>query len=391
MKQSLPHKKYTLKIQEIYTRSHKIYTNTLPNIITLSHQEYAYYSELQIRANLIKEFNIDINNILFQFNKNSTDTDSKNTLRKVKSYLYYVSAEQENKYQKNDNLFKKNPLSMHELLGIKHLLTKKQFDLITKYDTDYNPAIRECYFDIDDKQYFYYEIWNDIYHYLKNSEAEYKNYCLKEYGNLLDNNNNNRYLSDLILIVDNIFLDIEKVIFYLNEAQCLTKYKLKLIDYFKYYQPLTSIQATSAKDDISDNYYPNRIINYKINLNNSLDAINQDVENLYYEFQNKNLLDIDLLYQKNLKKTTHETQIKRNRSAKLSFIDKLYIFDAKLFGLTNEQIIEQLFLYYVGDEKHTNQAFKSSTISKHYEDIKKLLINDTYIEYITGVNINKIL
>ena len=376
---------YIKEINKFYDRGHKIYTENIELLNRKNHEKNAYYLELSIRDEAIKELKIDMNKPFF--NKNSTLKDIEEATTKTKQYLYYIYSEQEWRYKKNDdNQFEIKPLSMHELLKIRHLLTKKQYDLITNYDDDYNPTILECLYDIDDKQHLYYNIWNDIYDYFLNTQEEFINYSKSEYGMTIGNKN--RYLSDLISIIDDIFLNIEKVIEYLDKSNNLDKYRADLISCFKYSEPISTIQENSQNNNISNYYYPNKVINFKIDLNNSYKEIVYEIKMLQEEFEKKELLNLDLLHKKETLSIKHETDIIRNKGMPINIYDKLFLFDATLFGLKSDTIATELH-YYVDNSKYSLPDKK--TIEKHINDVKEMLINQNYIQHAVGISKDSLL
>lgn len=379
--------KYIKKINKFYDRGHKIYTKNIQLLKRKNHEKNAYYLELSIRDEAIKELEIDINKPFFD--EKSTLEDIEKATIKAKEYLYYIYSEQEWRYKNNDdNQFEIKPLSMHELLKIRHLLTKNQYDLITNYDGNYNPVIIESLFDIDDKQHFYYDIWNDIYDYLLNSEEEFINYCKNEYGMIIENKN--RYSSDLISIVDDIFLDIEKVIEYLNKSNNLDKYRAELISWFKYNEPISTIQDINQNDNISNYYYPNKIINFRIDLNNSYKEIIYEVKMLQEEFEKKELLNLDLLHKKETLSIKHETDIARNRGMSINIFDKLFLFDATLFGLNNDTIAPDLHGY-SDNSNNKYSLLDEKTIKNHVNTIKEMLTDQNYIQHATGISKDSLL
>jgi len=376
---------YIKEINKFYDRGHKIYTENIELLNRKNHEKNAYYLELSIRDEAIKELKIDMNKPFF--NKNSTLKDIEEATTKTKQYLYYIYSEQEWRYKKNDdNQFEIKPLSMHELLKIRHLLTKKQYDLITNYDGDYNPTILECLYDIDDKQHLYYNIWNDIYDYFLGSQEEFINYCKSEYG--MAKENKNRYSSHVISVVNDIFLDVEKVIEYLNKSNNLDKYRAELISCFKYNEPTPTIQDICQNDNIANYYYPNKVVNFKIDLNNSYKEIVYEIKMLQEEFEKKELLNLDLLHKKETLSIKHETDIIRNKGMPINIYDKLFIFDATLFGLKSDTIATELH-YYVDNSKYSLPDKK--TIEKHINDVKEMLINQNYIQHAVGISKDSLL
>lgn len=378
---------YIKDINKFYNRGHKIYTENIKLLNKKTHEKNAYYLELSIRDEAIRELKIDINKPFFD--KNSTPEDVKRTINKVKEYLYYIYSEQKLRYNKNDdNQFEIKPLSMHELLKIRHLLTKKQYDLITKYDGNYNPAILNCLYDISDKQHLYYSIWNDIYNYFLNSDEEFINYCKSEYGMTIGNKN--RYSSDLTSIIDDIFLNIEKVIEYLDKSNNLDKYRADLISCFKYSEPVSTIQQSSQNNNISNYYYPNKIINLKIDLNNSYKEIVNEIKMLQDEFEKKELLNLDLLHKKETLSIKHETDIARNRGMPINIFDKLFLFDATLFGLNNDTIAPDLHRY-SDNSNNKYSLLDEKTIKNHVNTIKEMLTNQNYIQHTIGISKDSLL
>ncbi|MFA5454781.1 MAG: hypothetical protein WC272_05630 [Sulfurimonas sp.] len=376
---------YIKEINKFYDRGHKIYIENIELLNRKNHEKNAYYLELSIRDEAIKELEIDINKPFFD--EKSALKDIEKATTKAKEYLYYIYSAQKWRYKKNDdNQFEIKPLSMHELLKIRHLLTKNQYDLITNYNGDYNLAILKCLYDIDDKQHLYYNIWNDIYDYFLNSQEEFINYCKNAYGMAIKNKN--RYSSHVLAIIDDIFLDVEKVIEYLDKSNNLDKYRTELISCFKYNEPTSTIQDISQNDNISNYYYPNKVINFKIDLNNSYKEIIYEIKMLQEEFEKKELLNLDLLHKKETLSIKHETDIIRSKGIPINIYDKLFLFDATLFGLKSDTVAPDLH-YYVDNSKYSLPDKK--TIEKHVNDVKEMLTNQNYIQHAVGISKDSLL
>ena len=134
--------------------------------------------------------------------------------------------------------------------------------------------------------------------------------------------NKNRYLSHVLSIIDDIFLDVEKVIEYLDKSNNLDKYRSELISCFKYSEPTSTIRDISQNDNISNYYYPNKVINFKIDLNNSYKEIIYEIKMLQEEFEKKELLNLDLLHKKETLSIKHETDIIRNKGIPINIYDR---------------------------------------------------------------------
>ena len=67
----------------------------------------------------------------------------------------------------------------------------------------------------------------------------------------------------------------------------------------------------------------------------------------------------------------------------INIYDKLFLFDASLFGLTSDTIATDLH-YYVDDSKYALPDKK--TIEKHIKDVKEMLTNQNYIQYAVGIS-----
>lgn len=350
------------------------------NINTNINKKSQSFIELNLRSKLIKELKINIE-------KNN----SKRLMpiiydREIKKkYLLYLKAEHDYEmsiintdlckhiYDTKDddissvkNIFKVEKLSMSKLLKIEYLLTKEQYDETLKITQAELPSYELSKYaslikdQIDEKQIFYYEIWDRIYSYMLNSEEEFKKWSKTECGNV-ENYNKKRYKYDLNTIIRDLFTDVKMVVKYLELSGDLNQYRDKLIEYFKYNQPNLTYVSINLENNTSQYYYPNKIINFKIDLNDSLQGLQNDLSSIYKEYDKHSKFNFLFKNKKIILDFSEKIEKKKN------FQIMLFAFDAYLVGATVTSISTVL------------QAYGDPTATKEDKSVR------SYIKYIHNI------
>lgn len=382
-KHSKQHKIYLAAIENFSKRFNEIYSEKLVN-------HTMYYNALNTRLRAFDSLEIlEKFKDYFYLTKEALEADIRERQINADQYIHHIEVCQKEFYRKSDE-FQLIPISLRKLMGLdtRNLVSKRQFDILTNEDEKYekNLTTTSLYHEIEQSQFDYYEILEEIRNYFINSTEEFEKYCLSEYGEVYDNKS--RYLHEHVdSRVNEISLNFKDTILYLKKAGVLEKFKDRLLDYFKWNKPIATIKNTSLDNDIAMNTYPNKVINYVFNLNDSMDKITDDIEKLKNKFLKEDLLDIDLLHKKDQLNIKHESQIVSNRATMHNMKTKLFIFDAKVLGFPNSYIVENLATACEYDSKWINQNIKDSTIKKFYNEVLDLIKDDNLIEKATGIDI----
>jgi len=380
-KHSKQHKIYLAAIENFYKKFNIIYSEKSVN-------NTRYYYELYIRLSTFRSLEISEEfQDYFHLSTKASEVDIEERKINAEAYIRSIEVYQSKKFEK----FQLIPISLRKLMGLdtRNLVSKRQFDILTNKNEQYeqSPTTSSLYLEIEQNQFTYYEILETIRNYLINSTEEFENFCLNEYGEVIDNKC--RYLHEYVdSRVNEISLNFKDIILYLKKAGTFSKFKDCLLSYFEWNRPISTIKNINIDYDIAMNTYPNKIINYVFNLNDSIDVIIDDIKELKKEFlQEKLLLDVDLLHKKDQLIIKHEPQILSNRAVMHNMKTKLFIFDAKVLGFPNSYIVENLAIACGYDSKWINQNIKNSTINKYYKEVVDLIKDDNLIEKATGIDI----
>jgi len=391
------------------------------NSFNLYELELNFYRELKNRYFLIncylEENKIDIAELNdFSFTLNFDNLEECNEI--VDNY-FSVLNDLNNVYSSNKNGFFIEHISLKELLcncswsdenldklenGIKHF-----FD---SYKNN-NDSTDDCYDDDILKFFDYYskgivfgkvngyEIYNeikiDIYNYLISNDLKvYKDINKKRFGKMFDEN---KVILDEYRIKDIIEKDIlsnlEETLKYLEVSNNFKKYEVVLKEYFNSYarvNKLSTITEHKHYDSI------NKIVNFSLDFNLSLETIIEQVKTAYNFFHDEKIkTDYDLLFKSKINPKSFDFSsifYSGNKSKALNFLKEkydygtekgilktkieylvllLFNFDCFFLCFSDDNIEEILSVEFVENYVGKNLSNKS----KHYFYILNLIKNLT--------------
>ncbi|RLA80267.1 MAG: hypothetical protein DRG78_11305 [Epsilonproteobacteria bacterium] len=324
-----------------------------------------FYSELLFRSRLINDLGLDI--FTKNLNKELTEQYIKfleGARETIQSFLTQMTIK--------EKTFLTHDITMNQLLEIKHLLTKSQYNLVKNNKTI--KSLQDIYNEIDEEQHFYYEIWDDIYNYLIDSEEAFTKWSKIQYCSK-DKINKQSYIADLNEIILDIYDSVEKVIEYLRLSNKLNKYKNRLVQYFMDSNPEPVIYNQKLRFAVSRFVYPNKIINFQIDLNDSLKDQKENLEQLYKEYHNKSIKDFKFIDNDNIQRTNHTSNMSRR-----NIYDMFFAFDAFLYGASINDITTLLY----ENNDNTEKIISEKTVEKYIENIKNLLFKQAFKELAAG-------
>lgn len=260
--------------------------------------------------------------------------------------------------------------TMNQLLRIEHLLTKSQYNLVVTNKT--MKSMQHIYNDIDKEQHFYYEIWDDLYDYFINSEKCFNKWRELQYCNE-DIINKKSYIADLDEIILDIFSSVQNVIEYLTESKKFNKYKDRLMQYFIDTDPKT-VFYNKKFISMHKSVYPNKVIYFQIDLNDSLMDQTKNLELLYKDYHNNISTDYKFMFEHKVTLTNHQSNKYRG-----DMYHMFFAFDAFLLGASINDITTILHI-----NNNNNRVINVKTVRKHINRVKTLLLNQTFKKDLSG-------
>ncbi|RLA77784.1 MAG: hypothetical protein DRG78_16590 [Epsilonproteobacteria bacterium] len=124
--------------------------------------------------------------------------------------------------------------------------------------------------------------------------------------------------------------------------------------------------------------YPNQIINFQIDLNDSLKDQKKDLEQLYEEYHNESITDFKFMIKDGIKQINHTPYI-----SKRNIYDMFFAFDAFLYGASINNIATILYV----NNDTVKPIINDKTVRKYIDTIKSLLSKQSFRDKLTGRNV----
>ena len=426
------------------TKKEEEYRAHVLKIVNFQHECYSFLRNAETRVELesIFLYELEKRNILlnhyFELNSiNNKDISSFN--------IFNICADLKQAFEFSENYlsslfnFSINHLVKNSIeishISLKLLLCNREWNdydldnlenLVNNFYKHKRNDDEKLFFDIYSKGFCIncnegYELYDEIRKKIKifiisDNLKEYKEICKIWYADTYDENKvilNHVFLQDRVEL--DILSDLKITLKYMQKAKIYDFYIEKIKSFYVYNKPKNKINIRVKDFDSSKYNVPNLLTNLDINFNLPLDVIKSEIENIYNYLNSSVEKDYNLLFQDKRIFNTENIEIfnkSSNRSKLIMhlrdkfenlnideqklkinieyFVLLLFNFDCQLLALTQSDI-EKIFQKEFDDSIISQDGEFFSQKRKHYKNILKIIIEEKYLSYILGININEIL